>query len=113
MYIKEPKKDTDTTLDVSCTPLNLLKEPESRKILDILQSHFQDLQRDTQNRCKNELQEYAEKVLKLTSESSIESILQTMQQELEHARFDSAFVLNQEATLQKALQRLSVSLTIF
>ncbi|EMR09148.1 hypothetical protein PNEG_02491 [Pneumocystis murina B123] len=111
--IKEAKKDTNTTVDVSCTSLNVLKEPESRRLLEMLDSHFQDLQRDTQDRCKKELQEYAKKMIKLTSNSSIETILQCMQQELEYARSDSAFVLNQETTLQKALQRLSICLETY
>ncbi|KTW26718.1 hypothetical protein T552_02724 [Pneumocystis carinii B80] len=111
--MKEVKKDTNTTVDVSCTSLNALKEPESRKLLEMLEDHFQDLQRDTQDKYKKELQEYAEKMFKLTSNDSIETILQSMQQELEYARSDSAFVLSQEATLQKALQRLSTCLETY
>ncbi|KAG4303349.1 hypothetical protein PCANB_000321 [Pneumocystis canis] len=101
---KNLSKDEFVTVSIPRNSLRILQDANSQKFIEMLDNHFQDLQCTFQDRSKKDIDSLTEKTIKEISRKS-DDIFQHIEHELEYARSDCAFILNQEEILRQTQQQ--------
>ncbi|KAG5438870.1 hypothetical protein PCK2_000906 [Pneumocystis canis] len=109
---KNPRKNEFVSIGIPKASLHILQDENSQQFIKMLDNHFHDLQCSTKDRYTKEIHLLTEEAMKEISKNS-DDAFQHLERELDYARSDCTFILNQEEILRKTQQRLNTCIETY